>query len=192
MFAHLPHELERLRLRRLRPDDLGAFHAYRGDPIVARYQGWRPMSLPEAADFLRLEAAHADTAPGSWRQFGVAERATDRLVGDMGLWLAADGLQAEFGLSIHPAVQGQGYGTECVRGLLALVFATTAVCEIVATTDVRNAPCLALLARTGMRELATRRGEYKGEPCLEKVFAIGRAEAAVVPDGVYADSDADG
>ena len=48
MFETLPHSLKRLRLRILRPDDLDAFHAYRSDPVVAKYQGWEPMTTREA------------------------------------------------------------------------------------------------------------------------------------------------
>lgn len=134
------------------------------------------MTQRAAMDFLCAEAARTEHAPGTWRQLAVAERSTDRLVGDAGVWLAPDGLQAEFGLSISPCVQGRGYGTECVRGLIALLFAHTPVAEIVASTDARNAACLALLARSGMREVAVRQAEYKGELCTERVFALCRGD----------------
>lgn len=174
MFARLPHDLQRLRLRALLPEDLAAFHAYRSDPAVARYQGWAPMTRDAAHEFLRAESMRSGHAPGTWRQLAVAERTTDRLVGDMGVWLAPDSRRAEFGLTITPAVQGRGYGTECVRGLVALLFDATAVAEIIASTDARNAPCLALLARVGMREVAVREAVYKGEACTERVFALRR------------------
>lgn len=172
MFEVLPHALDRLRLRPLRAGDLDAFHGYRSDPDVARYQGWAPMTAGQAAEFLQLHAGQADLVAGAWRQWAVADLRDDRLLGDLGVWLSADCAQAEFGLSITPAAQGHGYGTECVRGLVALLFSATPVAEVVASADIRNAACLAVLARAGMRHVDTRRAGYKGESCTEQVFSM--------------------
>jgi RimJ/RimL family protein N-acetyltransferase len=175
MFERLPHSLNRLRLRTLRPDDLEAFHAYRSDPVVARYQGWEPMTIREATDFLQAQASQTSHSPGTWRQFAIADQ-SDLLIGDIGLWLSPDCLQAEFGLSITPSAQGNGYGVECVRGLIEILFSATPVTEVVASTDIRNLACLAVLTRSGMRHVDTRQAEYKGEICTEHVFSSRKAE----------------
>lgn len=177
MFEQLPWTVGRLRLRTLREDDLPAFHAYRSDPAVARFQGWSPMTLAEAAAFLRAQLALRNLAPGSWVQLGIASLASDSLVGDAGVWLSGDGTRAEFGLSIAPAVQGRGHGTEAVQGLIALLFASTAVLRIEASADLRNLPCLGALGRAGMVRVATREAEYKGERCTEQVFIVHRPAA---------------
>ena len=176
MFERLPHSLKRLRLRTLRPDDLDAFHAYRSDPVVARYQGWEPMTLLAAADFLLAQASQTSHAPDTWRQLAIVDQKSDLLIGDIGVWISPDCLQAEFGLSITPAVQGNGYGAECVRGLIELLFSTTPVAEVVASTDVRNLACLAVLAHSGMRHMDTRQAEYKGEICTDHMFSVRKAE----------------
>lgn len=176
MFERLPHSFSRLRLRTLRPDDLEAFHAYRSDPSVARYQGWEPITAQEAADFLRSQANQIGHAPGTWRQLAIADLKSDLLIGDMGVWLSPDCLQAEIGLSLTPSAQGHGYGTECVHGLIGLLFSATGVTEVVASSDVRNLACLAALARSGMRHTDTRQVEYKGEMCTEHVFSARKAE----------------
>lgn len=172
----LPHDLPHLRLRALRVADLDAFHAYRSDPRVARYQGWAPMTQAEAAAFLAAQAGPPALVRGGWRQWAIAERAGDRLLGDVGVWLSADARQAGFGLSIAPAAQGRGHGGECVRGLLALLFAAMPVEEVEASTDARNTPCLAVLARAGMRHVRTQQAIYKGEACVERVFVARRPE----------------
>lgn len=174
MFASLPRDLARLRLRALRMDDLDAFHACRSDPRVARYQGWSPLTRLGAEAFLRMQSGGGEPVRGTWRQLAIAERATDRLVGDMGVRLAPDAERAEFGLSIAHGAQERGYGTECVRGLIALLFEATSISEIVAATDTRNVACVALLVRVGMREIARRQATYKGELCMEQVFALRR------------------
>jgi RimJ/RimL family protein N-acetyltransferase len=172
MLDGFPYSLKHLRLRTLRPDDLDAFYVYRSDPAVARYQGWDPMTTCQAMDFLRSQGSQTNHVPGTWRQFAIADLKSDLLIGDIGLWLSPDCLRAEFGLSITPAAQGNGYGTECVRGLMAIVFSTTTAVEMVARTDIRNFACLAVLARSGMRHVDTRQAEYKGELCTEHVFSV--------------------
>lgn len=176
MFERLPHSMKRLRLRTLRPDDLDAFHAYRSDPLVARYQGWEPMTSREASDFLRIHAGQTTHAPDTWRQMAIADLESDLLMGDVGVWISPDSSQAEFGLSITPSAQGNGYGAECVRGLIQLLFSATSVTEVVASADIRNLACLAVLANSGMRRMHTRKAVFKGEICTEHVFSVRKAE----------------
>lgn len=175
MFEHLPVAMRSIVLRKLRADDLVALHAYRNDPDVARFQGWSPMSIEQAADFLDAQATHMRLVPGQWHQIGVASVDSDALIGDMDVWLSGDQSQAELGLSISPCVQGKGHGTDAVRGLLQLLFAATPVTEVIAKADARNLACIAVLGRAGMRCTATSTAVYKGETCTEHLFAITRA-----------------
>src|SRR4051812_37183224 len=97
----LPRLGTRVGLRRLRPDDLSTFQDYRADPEVGRFQGWSPMPLGAARAFL----AGMNQAPfgvaGEWLQLGIAERETDRLIGDIGFCLCGPGNQhAELGFSV--------------------------------------------------------------------------------------------
>lgn len=169
-FDLFPHTFSGLRLRALRLDDLDAFHAYRRDPAVARFQGWAPMDRPACAAFLREQAGHDALVPDGWRQLAIAREDDDALIGDVGLWLSADATRVEFGLSITPDAQGQGHGTACVRGLLARLACVPSLVEIQAASDLRNLPCLALLQRAGMTPSHRREDEYKGEWCVEQVF----------------------
>ena len=178
VFHLLPYALRRARFRELRARDLDAFHAYRRDPEVARFQGWPVITREEAAAFLDGHAATTHMTPGAWHQIAIAALHDDALIGDAGLWLSADGATAEFGLSITPARQGNGYGSECVRGLIELIFAGTTAREIVATADVRNLRCLAALERAGMKLCEVRRAEYKAEMCTEHVFLLRKPATA--------------
>jgi RimJ/RimL family protein N-acetyltransferase len=174
MFERLPHDLHRLRLRLLRRDDLDAFLAYRVDPEVARYQGWEPMSRADAASFLELHGSHAAFSPGAWQQIGIAESRGDGLIGDIGLCLSPDGSSLEFGISLRASEQGKGLGTECVRGLIGLAFATASIATILARTDARNLACIAMLRNAGMRPAGEHLARYKGEECRELAFVAGR------------------
>lgn len=168
--------LQRVRLRTLREADLAAFFVYRSDPDVARLQGWSPISREEAAELLAEGAKASRFVLGEWTQAAIADVSTDRLIGDLGVYVTPDQSAAEFGITIAPSEQGNGYAAESIRGLIGLLFSTTRVAEITACADVRNASCISALKRAGMRPRETRQAEYKGEVCLEILFSIQRSD----------------
>jgi hypothetical protein len=55
-------------LRRLGAKDLAAFHAYRQDPEVGRYQGWTATDDTQAIAFLTQMNTAALLQPGVWSQ----------------------------------------------------------------------------------------------------------------------------
>lgn len=174
LFEHLPHVCQRVRLRRLRASDFRNFHAYRSDPEVARYQGWAPMSEAATTETLRDYSRNPGLEPGEWAQIGIGTLDDDRLVGDLGVWLAPDGRLAEFGVSLHPQFQRTGLGLESAQALVALLFAHTPAQRVVAATDARNLACIGLLQRLGMHLADSAEAEYKGEACIEHVYVIER------------------
>jgi RimJ/RimL family protein N-acetyltransferase len=168
----LPWHSARLTLRRLRADDLPRFQAYRHDAEVGLYQGWKPVSDEEAGGFL----AEMSEAPfgrlGEWLQIAIADAAGDLLLGDLGLFVAASGSEAEFGVTLASAAQGKGLAEEASRTLIDGLRAHTAVRRLVAITDTRNAPSARLLRRLGMKLEAETEAEFNGEPCREWHFAL--------------------
>lgn len=181
MFERLPCELERVRLRHLRRSDLDHFLAYRSDPVVALYQGWDTMTAGEAESFLVEHAGHAGLVPGTWQQLGIAEPETDALIGDIGLCLSPDGSAIEFGISLRADMQGRGLGSDCMRGLIALLFLATSVKAVVANSDIRNEACVAALEKAGMRQVLQRDAVYGDETCVELGFVATRGRFGVAP-----------
>lgn len=175
---YLPFELPRLRFRPFRADDLRSFHGYRSKAEVARFQGWAPMTLAEARRFMEKQMRVDRLTPGAWSQLAIADRGSDTLVGDVGLWLSSDSSEAEFGLTLSPEIQGRGFGTEAIRGIIDFLTLATPAKIVTAASDVRNAPCLGALRSAGMEHVATREQEYKGETCTEQVFRRRRADGA--------------
>lgn len=162
----------RLRLDALGPGDAGALFAYRGDPEVARYQGWQPASADEAADW--IDALAPEPVPGHWWQRAIRVRESGELIGDLGLGLPADDKgSVEFGITIAPPCQGQGYAGEAVSAALDWAFAHGAN-RAVASVDPRNTACVALLCSLGMRQEAHFRESYwlRGEWADDLVFAL--------------------
>lgn len=161
-------------LRRLSPDDLPAFQAYRRDPEVGRWQGWRPQSDAQALAFLTEMASAPLFVPGTWSQLGIADAQTGALLGDIGIHIGDDGQAAEFGFSLARAAQGRGLARAAVQEAVALVFAQTAVQTICAQTDSRNLACIRLLERLGAVKLADIATEFRGEPCVEFRYELAR------------------
>ncbi|UWQ19139.1 GNAT family N-acetyltransferase [Jannaschia sp. M317] len=163
----LPRTAARIRLRRLRPDDLSTFQAYRSDPQVARYQGWDRMDDARAQAFLSAMETTAPFPQGGWWQIGIARGEDNVLIGDLGLCLSADGTEVELGITLARAAQGQGLGQEAVQTAARYIFDATDAARILVITDARNTGALALVARLGLRQIDTLRDGDLVEPVFE-------------------------
>lgn len=145
---------ERTTLRRLCPTDLDAFLAYRGDPIVALYQSWAPMSRETALGFLAACETAPLFAPGEWCQIAIAN-AENTLIGDMGLFLSDDSAHAELGITLARPHWGQGHAISAMTMAIDLVWAQSPARAIRAWGDQRNTRSIALMQRLGMTHLGT-------------------------------------
>jgi RimJ/RimL family protein N-acetyltransferase len=140
---------ERLVLRRFRPADAPVLAEYRSDPEVARYQSWdAPFPLLRAetavANFI---ASDADRA--GWFQYAI-ERAEDRrLIGDVGVHLHDNLLQAELGFTLAREHQKQGYAAEAVRAVLDRLFRLQGLHKVTGECDARNTASAGLMERLG-------------------------------------------
>ena len=162
----------RLRVDALRPADAGALFACRADPAVARYQGWRPVSVEEAASFIDMQS---EPAPGRWCQRAIRLRGKPELIGDLGVCFPAEPAgSAEFGISLMPVQHGHGYAREVLRVLFGHGFGTLGWRRIQVSVDPRNAASIALLKAMGMRQEAHFRENLwlHGEWVDDVVFAM--------------------
>lgn len=170
----LPIQCPRVTLRRLRASDLADFQAYRHDPAVGLYQGWSPEPDEVALAFLLDMASATLLAPGAWCQVGIALTEGDRLIGDIGIHVAADLGQAELGFSLARPHQGRGLATEAVQAALTWVLASVAVPRVIGVTDARNVASARLLERVGMRFVKAMETRFRGAPCTEHLYALER------------------
>ena len=170
----LPVAYGRVSLRRLVLADLPTFQAYRQDANVGRYQGWDPLSDRDAAQFIAKMSGVALFPQGEWIQLGIADGRTDTLIGDLGICVSTDGQSAEVGFTLAAAAQGMGFGTDAVKAAIRLTFDRAPVAQIVAVTDARNLPAQRLLERVNMRRVDTVAATFRGQPCVEYVYAITR------------------
>lgn len=161
-------------LRRLSRGDLTEFQAYRHDPELGRYQGWSALSDPEAIDFLGEMNVTPLFGFGSWTQIGIADPHTQRLIGDIGVFLDEEGRGAEVGFTLARHAQGRGIATAAVREAIELLFALTRADRVLGITDARNSASIRLLERVGMRRIETTQAVFRGEPCVEHVYVLCR------------------
>lgn len=170
----LPRIGQRVVLRRLSTADLAHFQAYRQDEEVGRYQAWTSEPDHQALTFLEEMSSAPLFAPGKWIQLGIADRDSNRLIGDVGVCVDPGEGKAEIGFSLRAQSQGDGLGTEAITEAIGLLFEHTAVLQVVGITDARNIPSVRLLERAGMRRVATVNSVFRGEPCVEHVYAFSR------------------
>lgn len=164
---------ERLILRRFQAGDAEAFAAYRSDPAVARYQSWHPpVSIEEARLLVEEFGAAENNLPG-WFQYAIELRADGRLVGDVGVNLHENLMQADIGFTTAAADQGNGYATEAVRCMLGRLFRGT-VRKVSAECDARNEASARLLERVGFRREGHRVQHtwFKGEWTDDLLFGL--------------------
>lgn len=171
---NLPVDFGLAQLRRLHVDDLAAFQAYRAIPELGRYQGWTPMPEHEAIDFLTRMHEKPLLRRGEWIQLGIADRTTQELIGDIGIYLSDDGAGAEIGFTLAPQSQGRGIATAAVRAAVQLVFENTPVRHVTGMTDTRNLASARLLERAGFIYRHDREALFRDQPCTEKVYTLER------------------
>jgi RimJ/RimL family protein N-acetyltransferase len=142
----------RLTLRQFTDTDLDPFMAYRNDPAVALYQGWEGITLTQAQAFVRQQQATRPGTPGQGLQIALQRGDTGDLIGDCFLQVdVQEPRQAEVGYTLARAHQRQGFASEAVRCVLDYAFGALRLHRVIAITDCRNAPSIALLDRLGWR-----------------------------------------
>ncbi|MGW2866003.1 GNAT family N-acetyltransferase [Streptomyces sp. NPDC001205] len=158
-------ETPRLRLRRFRPDDAAALAAYRSDPDIARYQIWEsPLTPAGAAAVVERYMDQEPDEPG-WFQYAIELHDRPGLVGDLGVDLDDNRLQAELGITLSPALHHQGYATEALTAIAASLFGQ-GLHRLSAECDARNTASARMLERVGFQreglrpEYTWNRGEW--------------------------------
>lgn len=145
----MPISTERLVLRRFRPADAETLAAYRSAPEVARYQSWEAPYPVEKARYAVESMVAADPEQPGWFQWAIELTAERAHIGDVGVNLHDNLMQAEIGYTLAPERQGHGYATEAVRAVLDHLFRVRGLHRVSAECDARNIASARLLDRVG-------------------------------------------
>jgi RimJ/RimL family protein N-acetyltransferase len=168
---------ERLLLRKLQHSDAASMFEYRSDQEVSKYQMWEPQTYDQVNAFIEDLSSRELFICGVWSQLAIVRREDGEMIGDCGIHMSEDCRQAEIGITLARKMQGHGYASEALRGILDYLFGLgmhRAFCSI----DPRNLPALALVQRLGFRKEAHMLQclWFKGEWADDVICAILGAE----------------
>ncbi len=140
-------------LRRLEPDDIDTFFAYRSDPDVGRFQDWSTMSRSKTERFLH----HVNSSPlfqwGEWSQIAIAQADSNTLLGDLGIRVSENGQRTELGITLSKPAQGHGIAEMACRLAFDLIWDHTPAQDIRIWTLKANLPAQALCKRLKLEDL---------------------------------------
>lgn len=177
--TNLPVKTQHLVIRNLCDSDLEAFHRYRSDPEITKYQGFETMSREAAEIFIQEQKNKTFGIPGEWVQYAIELFSKGELIGDCAIKLQeSDPGIAEIGITISGTEQQKGYGRETMDGLLHFLFRGNNIRRVVETVDVKNTASIALLENLSFRK----EGHFidhvflKGEWCSEFQYAMLKSE----------------
>lgn len=146
-------ETQRLIIQNLQQKDLEHFHAYRSKEENCKYQGYSPMDLEAALNFIKLQEEKIFGQPGEWVQYAVFSKERKHLIGDCAIKLQKpDPRIAEIGISISHLHQRQGYAKEAMLGIMQHLFEVVQIHRIVETVDDRNTASCHLMDMLGFRQ----------------------------------------
>ena len=137
---------ERLILREHRREDFDAFAAHCADPVSAAHLG-----LADRQTAWRIFCTQA----GLWLIHGagwwaVEEKATGRLVGNVGAFFREDATVMELGWNTYRACWGQGFATEAAAAALHHAFETRREPKVRALIAAANESSLRVAGRLGL------------------------------------------
>jgi RimJ/RimL family protein N-acetyltransferase len=143
-----PIDTERLRIRRFRPDDWQAVHAYASDAATMTYMNEVPHTEERSRAFAIEQAGEDATA------LAIVVKPGDEPVGHLVFhpWFAPR--THEVGWVLHQRVRRRGYATEGARALLHHAFEAMSLHRIIATCQPENIASWRVMEKLGMRREA--------------------------------------
>ncbi len=155
-------ETERLRLRPMTAADVAALRAWTADKSLYRYWGKSAGKADKDPSLLFLNAAR----PTKSFHWGVAETGSDRVIGELWVYLIENDRMAKVALRMAPAAQGKGLGTEALRRAVQFCFTQTELQRLWSDVDVRNAASCRIMEKCGFtREGMIRQGKMVSAWC---------------------------
>ncbi len=154
MSVTLPIETERLLIRSFDAEaDSAPMLGVYGDPEVMRFILGGALADVEAVKALLdgYADAHRSFGFSSW---GVVERASDSLIGDVGFAIFEPTGDIELGYTLARSHWGHGYATEAASACLAAGLAQLSAERIIAVVDEANESSLCVADRIGMRRVS--------------------------------------
>lgn len=155
-------ETGRLILRDYQEEDYEAVHAFRSDPMVARYWTGKPDTPDETRAFLLRVRESAGRRPRTQYRLAVVLRETGSVIGGCALYGMTDPALREGGIGFYlsRSVWGNGYATETASALAAFGFETLNLHRIHGDCAPENGASAQVMRKIGMRQEGHQRENY--------------------------------
>ena len=159
----IPESLDtpRLHLRRFREDDWHDLVDYYCDAECMRYTNGRALTHGECWRNMALMVGHWELR--SWGPYAIVDRASDRVLGPVGLWYPVEWPEPEIKWGLAKAAWGKGLAFEAAVAVRDLAAACLSNLHLVSVIHRDNEGSLRLAERLGAtfeREI-----EVRGSPC---------------------------
>jgi ribosomal-protein-alanine N-acetyltransferase len=160
-------ETGRLRLRKLRLEDAGAYFAFAGDPQVTRYLRWGPhASLAVTKDYLaEVLQGYEEGSDGPW---GIESKTEGALIGTVHLMeIDPHNRRADTGVVLARAYWGKGIGSEALLRVLAFCFTEMGLKRVQGFPITANLAARRMMEKCGMlyegtlRSYAFQKGQFQ-------------------------------
>ena len=162
-------DTERLRLRPMCAGDIPALKEWLPDPAIYTYWGKGPSKAEKNPELL----FEKEEKPTKSFHLGIAQKDTDRMIGDIWVYLIENDRMASAAIRISPSCQGQGFGTEALAAMTKFCFSNTELKRLWTEVDVRNTASQRMLEKCGYtREGLIRQGKMVNTWCDYYIYGI--------------------
>lgn len=162
-------ETDRLILRPMTAADVPALREWMPDQSIYTYWGKGP---GKAEKNPKLLFEREERATKSFH-LGIADRESDRVIGDIWVYLIENDRMASVAIRLSPKYQGQGYGTESLSAMTKFCFENTELKRLWTEVDVRNTASCRILEKCGYtREGLIRQGKMVNTWCDYYIYGI--------------------
>ena len=165
---------ERLIIRPMSGLDADALREWMPNPSIYTYWGKGPGRAEKHPELLFEKEA----APTKSFHLGIAEKRTDKVVGDLWVYRIDHDRMAAAAIRLSRAVQKRGYGTESLSAMTRFCFENTELKRLWAEADVRNTASVRMLEKCGyIREGLIRQGRMVNTWCDYYIYGILKSDS---------------
>lgn len=160
---------DRLILRPMTAADVPALREWMPDKSIYTYWGKGPGKAEKNPELLFEREERATRS----FHLGIADRESDRVIGDIWVYLIENDRMASVAIRLSPKYQGQGYGTESLSAMTKFCFENTELKRLWTEVDVRNTASCRILEKCGYtREGLIRQGKMVNTWCDYYIYGI--------------------
>lgn len=162
-------ETERLILRPMAAADISALKEWMPDKSIYTYWGKGPGKAEKNPELIFEKEAK----PTKSFHLGIADRDSDRVIGDIWVYLIENDRMASIALRLSKDYHGKGYGTESLTAMTRFCFENTELQRIWTKVDVRNTASCRIFEKSGYtREGLVRQGKMVNSWCDYFIYGI--------------------